>query len=211
MTEILSHKNPFPYLVIKNAYSCEELRLIWQELEFLTYPRKLQDPETFQAACVEKDGEIVYTTNSKAIILDSFYSARDSSNILTINRKLFESGFLKTFSELAPWLRSANSTNWDNTKIRYYGNGTYYDPHTDDWFTGLAISFFHRLPKQYEGGDLYFPEHNIMHECENNSMIIFPGYVTHGVTPVRCEEKAFSGMSRYSMTQFFGCYPTVQQ
>ena len=46
MTPILHQiKNPFPFLQIENFYSEDELKLIWQELEFLNYPHKLEPPE----------------------------------------------------------------------------------------------------------------------------------------------------------------------
>jgi hypothetical protein len=210
MTTVFEKKQPFPHLIIEDLYSAEELKLVWDELRFLTQPGKLMDAAFFDAAwTTDSNGERVYYTNSKALILDHIYSHRDMSNILMVNRKLFTNGYLKRFSELAPYLVSANKTNWDLTKVRYYGDGAKYDPHTDVRFVCLAVSFFHKTPKKFDGGELYFPDHDYQYECPDNSMIVFPGFIKHGVNLVRCGEGPFSGSSRYSMTQFLGSYANI--
>ena len=56
---------------------------------------------------------------------------RKISNILTVNRKLFECGVLDTFANIHGCVSIANKTNHDITKVRYYHDGEYYDPHTD--------------------------------------------------------------------------------
>ena len=35
------HTSPFPHVIINNFYNDEELKLIWQELDFYTQPNKL--------------------------------------------------------------------------------------------------------------------------------------------------------------------------
>ena len=56
-----------------------------------------------------------------------------------------------------------------------------YNPHTDKGFQFLAFSYFYKEPKKFEGGQLYFPKYDYEVPCDNNSMIIFPGWVEHGV------------------------------
>ena len=85
---------PFPLMVINNFYNQQELDLIWKELDFYTAPNKLFTAENY--------GGVVGYTNAKAIVLDDLYknyennekgvNFRNISNILTVNRKLFESG-----------------------------------------------------------------------------------------------------------------------
>jgi hypothetical protein len=211
MTEIFTCNNPFPHLIANDLYSDEELTLIWQELEFLTHSWKLQSPAEFGGAWeLNTQGKKNYKTNSKAIVLDNVYTDRSFSNILNINRKIFREPYLKVFSELEPYLIAANESNWDLTKLRYYGDGTFYEPHKDLSFVCLAISFFHKNPANFTGGELTFPEHNFTYFCNNNSMIIFPGFITHGVNKVSCNEKPFEGLSRYSMSQFLGNYPVIK-
>ena len=199
---------PFPLMVINNFYNQQELDLIWKELDFYTAPNKLFTAENY--------GGVVGYTNAKAIVLDDLYknyennekgaNFRNISNILTVNRKLFESGVLDTFSSLHGCVSIANKTNHDITKVRYYHDGQYYDPHTDKSTMFLAFSYFYKEPKKFVGGDLEFPKYDFKLPCDNNSMVIFPGWVEHGVRKVKIKNSDYyDGWGRYAITSFFGC------
>lgn len=199
---------PFPLMVVNNFYNQQELNLIWKELDFYTAPNKLVSAENY--------GGVVGYTNAKALILDDLYrnyesdekgvDYRNISNILTVNRKLFECGVLDTFANIHGCVSIANKTNHDITKVRYYHDGEYYDPHTDKSTMFLAFSYFYREPKKFVGGDLEFPKYDFKLPCTNNSMVIFPGWVEHGVRKVKINDSDyFDGWGRYAITSFFGC------
>ena len=113
--------DPFPHLIVKNFYNKEELDLIWEELNFYTKPGKfLKDPKNF--------GAIPEATNSAGIILDQVYrnyedkkdwavngqpNFRPLSSILTVNRKIFESGILDVFADIHPCCSIAPLSNYD--------------------------------------------------------------------------------------------------
>ena len=198
---------PFPLMVVHNYYNELELNLIWEELNFYTKPGKLVEAKDY--------GGVVGHTNAKAIVLDKIYKNdsevdyRNISNILTVNRKLFNSGVLDKFSELHGCCSIATKTNWDTTKVRYYHNEEYYDPHTDSSIHFLAFSHFYKEPKRFKGGDLEFPSYDFKLPCENNSIVIFPGWVEHGVRKVKIEDSDYyDGYGRYAITSFFGCRDT---
>ena len=86
MELIRALKDPFPHLIVENMYNEKELELIWEELYFLTKPNKLLTPDKFGAAY---DGVGNYVTKSHAVELDTIYLNRNISNILSLNRKLF--------------------------------------------------------------------------------------------------------------------------
>ena len=198
---------PFPHLIIDNFYNEEELELIWEELKFYTKPGKLLTPEQY--------GGIAGYTNARALHLDSIYADnsenggsnyRTLSNILTVNRKLFDDSVMNTFASIHDCCSIAPLADSDRTKVRYYHDGEYYDPHTDYITQFVAFSYFYKEPKRFEGGELYFPKHNYEFSCENNSMIIFPGWVPHGVRRVSIENSNYyDGYGRYAITSFFGC------
>ena len=200
---------PFPHMIIDNFYNEEELELIWEELKFYTKPGKLLEAKDY--------GGVVGYTNAKALMLDSVYrnysdndgvNYRILSNILTVNRKLFASGILDTFATIHDCCSIANQSNSDTTKIRYYHDGEGYDPHTDKGFQFLAFSYFYKEPKKFTGGQLYFPKYDYEIPCDNNSMIIFPGWVEHGVREVSIENSDYyDGWGRYAITSFFGFRP----
>ena len=127
------------------------------------------------------------------------------SNILTVNRKIFTSGVLDAFADIHGCCSIATKANFDATKVRYYHDKEYYRAHLDKSTQFLAFTYFHKEPKKYEGGDLFFPEHDYEYVCDNNSLIIFPGWVRHGVNKVSIKDSDYyEGYGRYSITTFFG-------
>ena len=201
--------DPFPHMICDDFYNPEELKLIWEELKFYTKPGKLLEAKDY--------GGVVGYTNAKALMLDSIYrdygksngiNYRNLSNILTVNRKLFTSGVLDPFAGIHDCCCIANQSNNDTTKIRYYHDGEGYDPHTDKGFQFLGFSYFYKEPKKFTGGQLYFPKYDYEVPCDNNSMIVFPGWVEHGVKEVKIEDSDyFDGWGRYAITSFFGFKP----
>ena len=194
---------PFPHLVFRNFYTDEELDLIWEELNFYTKPNKLFDVEEYLG--------VVGFTKAKAIALDSVFTGKTRvlSNILTVSRKVFDNQILQPFSEIHDCCSLAKLANYDITKVRYYHNGDYYKPHTDTFFEFLAFSYFYKEPKKFSGGDLIFPKYDYELTCENNSIIMFPGWVEHGVKKVNIEDSNYyEGYGRYAITSFFGCKTT---
>ena len=196
--EIFTYSDPFPHLIVKNMYSEGELELIWEELIFLSKPHKFLQYDSNTAT--NEDG--ILQSNSKSLNLDTIYSDRSISNILTVNRKLFDEGILRKFSNISPMCRSILQQNNDITKIRYYENNDEYLPHIDA-YNYTAITFFFKAPKSFEGGELTFPEFDYTFECNNNHVIIFPSCITHAANKIRMDNNTLSSSrGRYSMMQF---------
>ena len=198
--------DPFPHLILENFYNEEELNLVWDELKFYTKPGKLLEPKDF--------GGVVDKTNSHAIALDAVYindkknnvNYRNLSNILTVNRKLFLPEILEPFAKIHDCCSIAPMASYDVTKIRYYHDEEYYDAHIDKTFQFLAFSYFYKEPKKFEGGELYFPDYDYEVPCTNNSMIILPGWVKHGVKKVSIKNSDYyDGWGRYCISSFFCC------
>ena len=121
------------------------------------------------------------------------------------NRKIFEPQVLEPFSKLHDCVLHASEANYDHTKVRYYHDGDFYEPHTDNFFQFLAFSYFYREPKRFEGGELFFPKYNYSFTCNNNSLIMMPAWVEHGVTKVSIKDSDYyDGYGRYAITSFFG-------
>ena len=194
----ISYEEPFPHLIVKNFYNEQELELVWEELKFFTKPGKLLEAKDY--------GGIPDRTNSLAVHLDSvFVNHRQMSNILTVNRKLFKSDILYEFGKIHDCCSIAKDCNNDITKLRYYHNDNYYEPHTDRTMQFLGFSYFYKEPKKFEGGELLFPKYEYTVPCDNNSIIIMPGWVEHAVSKVSIEESDYyDGWGRYAITSFFG-------
>ena len=193
------NQDPFPHIIFHNFYNDKELELIWEELNFYTKPNKLLGVKDYEG--------VIGATNAKAIILDSVYeNNRSISNILTVNRKIFHKDILEVFSNISDCCGIARYCNWDCTKLRYYHNGEYYKPHIDKTMQFLAFSYFYKEPKKFTGGELLFPKYDYKMNCDNNSLIMFPGWVEHGVNEVSIQNSDYyEGYGRYAITSFFGC------
>lgn len=196
---IVPTSNNAPVLVVDGVYSQEELALVWRELDFLTSPIRLQHAEkTFTA--VGDSG--VLKKNATGVFLDTFYGDRSASDILSVNRKLF-CNEIKTYAEIiSPFYKALHNVNNDYTLINYYDNEQEYGEHKDaSAFT--AVTFFFKEPVQFDGGDLVFPEFDLVVEKKNNRLVLFPGAFQHAATPVKMTSTypPFSGFGRYSMAQ----------
>ena len=190
---------PFPHIVFHNFYTDEELDLLWEEFNFYTKSKKLFDVEEYKG--------VVGKTEAKALHLDSVYTGkyRVLSNILEVSRKVLDKDILKPFSEISDCCTLAKFANYDHTKVRYYHNGDYYKPHTDTYFEFLAFSYFYKEPKRFEGGNLIFPKYDYEFGCENNSLIMMPAWVEHGVSEVSINDSDYyDGYGRYCISNFFG-------
>jgi len=188
---------PFPHLVFHNFYTDEELELIWEELDFLTKPDKLFNVKEYKG--------VEGYTEAKAIQLDTVYEGKNRklSNILNVTRKVFDNEVLEAFSSISDCCSLAKNCNYDVTKVRYYHNNDQYKPHIDMLWNFLAFSYFYREPKKFSGGNLLFPKYDYEYPCDNNSLIILPSYVEHGVQEVKIDNSDyFDGMGRYAITHF---------
>ena len=137
------------------------------------------------------------------MFLDRFFTSRDSSNILEVNRKLVDQEIYKNHSH---WLfNHLDALNEDTTQILYYENNDEYKPHRD-LARLTAITWFYREPKKFTGGNLRFPRFDMEIECKHNRVIVFPSSIHHGVDKVGMEEKDMGKkLGRFTMTQFLSC------
>jgi hypothetical protein len=196
-------QEPFPHAIIQNFYDQEELSLIWRELDFLTSPHKLEHTSLHGS-----NGKDQLTglplSESLGLNLDIIYSGdRKISDILRLNRKIFKPKILQAFESLSPLLGHLRIINEDFTKIKYYENGNYYRKHADDSrFT--AVTYFHKEPKAFTGGDLHFDEYDYTIPIENNMLVFFVGCIEHSSLDVKMngDYPKYSGYGKYVMNQF---------
>jgi hypothetical protein len=187
--DIETYRDPFYHTIIKNFYNKKEEELIWQEIEFLNQPGKLQHSTlTGDPGGIDKVG----------IFLDDLYNFRQVSNILTINRKIFN--ITNLFSD-NPFSKYLEGCNYDRTMLSYYENDSYYKPHKDR-FVLSAVTLFFKEPKKFSGGELHFDEYNYTPDLYHNDMIIFPSCETHSVSKIILDTQE-DGMGRYTINQFY--------
>ncbi|CAR63333.1 2OG-Fe(II) oxygenase family like protein [Synechococcus phage S-RSM4] len=182
-----------PVIHIQNFYSSEEYKLIMKELEFLNGIDRFKNPEEPGGpGTAYVDGKPLKV--GKGLHLNAVYDDPRQSDILHINRKLFDQNLM----DYHPFFRYVWRSNKDETKIHYFTNGDHYKSHTDDCVV-TAITWFYKEPKIFTGGDLIL-ENKVKLPCLNNSIAIFPSILYHEVTEVMMDN--LPGMGRYSMSQF---------
>jgi len=182
--------NNFSIPVIDNFYSPSELEDIKNELSLLNSVAELK---IFKNRGMAEDKKVDLTQKSNSLFLDDLYdNKRNLSKILNINRKLFSKELQAKIIEKNLFYNHMLNVNFDTTLLNFYGETDYYKPHKDlCCFT--ALTFF-KL-KEFDGGDLVFPEYDVKVVAKENRVVIFPGFILHGAEEVK------SGV-RVSMAQF---------
>lgn len=182
--------------VVEDFYNEKELGLIWKELDFLTNNGKLLPPHKTGAA---RDNKGNLQKQNKALFLDEYYTNRNFSNILNVNRKIWNI-VNRDFIKSNLMFRYLHSCNEDTTLLNYYENGDYYLPHHDA-SVYTVITYFFKDPKSFTGGNLKLNDWDIEIEIKNNMVVYMPSVYIHEVTPIVMEENK-TGFGRYSMSQF---------
>ena len=188
-----------PVAVIDSYYDDDAYNKIWQELIFLNNDNsKFKDPQLLGSSQV---GSKVLK-HAKGLHLDAVYQDRSVSNILKENRKLFSSEITTKLIDLHPFFNLFNNADIDGTKVHYYGNGDYYEFHSDRSVI-TAITWLCKTPKKFIGGDLKF-NNNYIIECVNNRTVVFPSFLPHSVTLLKLDSIDTGHDGRYAITQFTG-------
>lgn len=193
---------PFPHIVGTNFFDDKQLDKIWQELKFLSTESKL-----FPAGVHHGNG----STESRALCLEEAYRISEISNILQIYKSILNDEVIRSaIKQWASYFRLAFIEEVI-TKVRYYYNGDKYGPHTDFRQDFLLFTYFHTEPKRFKGGEIYFPEYNYTFNCDNNSLIILPGYIQHEVKEVSIDNDDYWNCNgRYCISQFLSIGKEVQ-
>ena len=196
--KIKNYNEPFPYIVIDDYYERNELEYIWEELDFLSHPHKLKRA-TKEAGGAVADGKLLKKNFHR--YLDGVYTERELSNILSINRKLFQDNY-KLFRQHPHWFFQNVMFNNDYTQVGYYEDNDEYGQHYD-CATVTSLTWLYREPKRFIGGDLFLGNEKIKIDCVNNRTLIFPSMIRHSVNKIQMEEEHQNKrLGRYVISQF---------
>jgi len=187
--QIITPLEPFPHYIIHDFFTESELDAVWNEINFLHNTNSFKD---------KKHTSDPSSKNKIGVVLDEQYNAdRSKSSILTAYNKLFHLGPLIENKHLYKFVLDSN---YDSTFLSYYLNGGGYFPH-DDFSVMSTVLTLWKEPKQFNGGDLWFPENNYTPALRSNSLIIFASHQIHEVKPVESDDNDI-GSSRYSISKF---------
>lgn len=188
-------KEPFEYIIIDDTYTEEELKFIFLELDFWSLSENLCPPN-FTGSGVFNDGRL--KKKNKGVFLDEAYADRSYSNILNLNRKLYNF----TLKEPSVLYKFIKYSNHDTTLVSYYENSDYYTSHVDTSIV-TTLTYLYKKPKAFEGGNLIFTDYGYQFEPLFNRTYIIFGAVTHEVTEIKMKpEDCGKGLGRYCISNF---------
>lgn len=188
-------KEPFEYIIIDNTYTEEELKLIFLELDFWSISNNLMGPEHTGTA---KWNDGSSKKKNKGVFLDGVYRDRKQSNVLKLNRKIYQIQ-LDQPSVILNFLKDSNH---DTTLISYYENESNYKSHKDSSLL-TAVTYLYKQPKLFDGGNLILTDYGYQFEPWFNRTYIIPGVVEHEVTEVTMKsENCGKGLGRYCISNF---------
>lgn len=199
--DIILLQEPFPHVIIKNIYSKEELKLIWSELDFLTYSSKFK--RSGEVGHSDRNISRINSSQNYSLNLDYIYRDRKISDILTLSTKIADDELVNQICKLSPLVGHLRFCNTLLTKVKYYESGDFYRGHYDDSrFTFLTYLF--KEPKNFTGGDLYFDDYDYTIEIENNMCVFFVGSVLHSSKELKLKSgvQTWTGNGKYTITQF---------
>ena len=175
-----------PYLLKRDVFSDKELRLIFDELQFLNNSHLMEPPENTASAGPSK----FPLKKNNGVFLHNVYCRQDVSSIGRLLKDRLVKQYLHEYSELHITNITAAGTNNAWFLVSYYKDGDYYLRHRDAT-NHTALFWFNK--KEFTGGDLTFDGTNETIKYKNNSMIIFPSWAEHSVSKV-------CGEGRYCVT-----------
>lgn len=206
--DIEIYEVPEKICVVRNWFSEEEIKQIMEELQLLCDSNVMltagyNDP--YAAVDLQKEP----LKRGQGVILNSFNNFGPTQDIYNrfvnyqMTQKLFNENFLDILKNKDIYYSTLKDSCIKSVLINYYENKGEYKLHFDmSEFTAITVLW--KKPKKFEGGKLVFTHEELDFNIDFNTLVIFPGKVWHGVTPIKTTEKLrrhdYSG--RFSIVYF---------
>ena len=199
---ITYHTEPFHYVEVTEVFNEEEYCNIFDEICFHHNKGIFLPPEKTGSA-IHNDTQ-KFLKNNSAFDWHHLYKNQNLSYLISItNNKMQDIMGYSFWDESCPsWFFKDKCITYVDNMVSYYEDSDYYSPHQDSSaVTGLM--WFFKKPKSFMGGELEFTDYKIKIPCVENYMILFPGNITHSVTPIEMAEKDKNKqMGRFTSTLF---------
>ncbi len=189
--KLIYNDNPFFHISLEDVFSAEELKIIFKEINELK--KDFKDPNFTRSASTHL--EVLKKNTGMFLVKSKTYE--DLKTIKIIDKCIKKISTSKDWKNTT-FKRLFNSLMWGSELANCYKKNDYYNPHVDDGIFSL-IFFLWDNTSNFEGGDLFFPEYDHLHECKNNHGILFFSKELHGVTPIIVNEEK---STRYSIVTF---------
>lgn len=188
-------KEPFEHIIIEDYYSEQEIAAVTKEIIFISESNSIEEADTRNTAV---EDNVIQAKRRCVFLHDMFVAPEKSLRLPILNFKYDKVKELREFGILG---RQVALSNQITTLISFYRDGDYYTPHFDDAYT-TQIIYLWPGEKDFDGGELYFPEFDYEITVKNNSCLYFPGAAVHGVKPIVSKNLSSNSIKRVSVTTF---------
>ena len=189
--KIIYNDDIFFHISLENIFSNDVLGNIFKEIGELE--KYVKDPEFTKSAC----SDFGILKKNSGVFLSNCENYENLKTIEFIDECIKKISISNNWKNIA-FKRLFNSLMWGGELLNCYKKNDYYKPHLDEGIFTL-IFFLWESSSNFEGGDLFFPEHNYLHKCKNNHGILFFSKEFHGVTPIIAKHEM---SKRYSIVTF---------
>jgi Rps23 Pro-64 3,4-dihydroxylase Tpa1-like proline 4-hydroxylase len=191
------------FLVIDETFDEGELANIWEDIERVQANNLFEYPSEKNSAYSTKTGEPTLLKQNHGVFLDPLVEKSVVKHIPEIASKLFwAKGLTDVLIDIHPALSIFSSLNYSRSLLSYYSNSDHYKPHTDNAVFTI-LTWLHREPKAWTGGELILNNWDITIEPKHNRSLVIPSSFSHEVTPVKMMPGSDTAtMGRYCISQF---------
>jgi len=191
------------FLVIDETFDEDELAKIWIDIERVQANNLFEYPSEKNSAYSTKTGEPTPLKQNHGVFLDPLVEKGVVKHIPEIASKLFwAKGLTDVLIDIHPALSIFSSLNYSRSLLSYYSNSDHYKPHTDNAVFTI-LTWLHREPKAWTGGELILNNWDITIEPKHNRSLVIPSSFSHEVTPVKMMPGSDTAtMGRYCISQF---------
>lgn len=185
-----------PIVLFKGIIDQEKISSMLAEIESFIEKDLLLDPRKTASA----QSEYSEYKNNVGLFVENQYVDRNKSSILrshiNINKILLDE--LDNKHILFEYFFH---TTWYSTLLSVYTNGSSYFEHNDHSVI-TTITYLWNQPKSFNGGEIFFREYNLTVDVDLGDVIVFPGFIKHGVNEVYMDNPD-PRYGRFAISQFF--------
>ena len=198
--KITVKNDPVPYLFFENVFDQDALNKIWQEFDyykdnfehFFRHPR-----ETGGAGHTEIPNSML--KRNKGFFFHDIWHNPNHSALSRISQEIF---YKESVSQSESYYFRDFMPNEISILCSVYGPEDYYLPHKDATIATGCL-WLYKEPKKWTGGKFRFVDYDVEFECNNNTMVVFPGPMQHEVTEIEMDDNDFAdGYGRYTISYF---------
>lgn len=175
-------KGALEYIYIEDFYNDSQLKDVNEEIrKLVTYTTSAKD--TDPAIDVKTNKPL---KNGEGLWLDDHYTKYAKNPIiLKYNYENLDTKTIETLKKFNAFYGHFEMSNFNFTLLNAYRNKQHYKPHKDG--SVLSAIIFLKIG-DFSGGDFSFPDYNEIVPFKENTMVIFPGCVTHEALPILTED-----------------------